>query len=160
MTITLSRATAGDLPRLRDLAVAAFAVDERDKPAGARQGVPPGSDDLATHRQWLQQMDYYTCTRDGRLVGSCTVHTRGGCGFIHGIQVLPAAMGQGIGSRILADVKRRYPGIHTWELETPDYARRNHRFYEKNGFSRVAVTPADPALGFGFYTYRKIIPAD
>ena len=60
-------------------------------------------------------------------------------------------MGRGIGSWILSETLRIYPQVCIWKLETPDYAKRNHRFYEKNGFTLSEVTPKDPAVGFGFY---------
>ncbi len=153
--LTLSKTTESDLPQLRDLSISSFADDEKYKPVGAISGGPPGHDSLQKHGIWLSSMNYYKCTKAGELVGSCILDIHGNLGVVHGIHVKQEFMGKGIGSWILSEVQRVYPRLCVWELETPDYAIRNHRFYEKNGFSLVEITPKESAIGFGFYKYRK-----
>lgn len=153
----MSKAIESDLPQLRDLAVLAFTDDEHYKPVGAFPGGPPGHDSIQKHREWLNSMDYYKCIQDGELVGSCILNIHEDCGTIHGIHVKKGYMGGGIGSWILSESQRMNPQVCIWILETPDYAERNHRFYEKNGFTLSEVTPKNPALGFGFYKYRKSV---
>ncbi len=48
-----------------------------------------------------------------------------------------------------------WPKVAFWTLETPDYAIRNHHFYEKNGFLKVGHTAVVPKIGFGFVQYEK-----
>jgi GNAT superfamily N-acetyltransferase len=154
--IALSKATESDLSQLRELAVLAFADDEQYKPVGALPGGPPSHDSIQKHREWLNSMDYHKCTQDGEIIGSCILDIHLDRGTIHGIHVKPESMGKGIGSWILSEAQRIYPQVCSWILETPDYAKRNHLFYEKNGFTLSGVTPIDTALGFGFYIYKKV----
>lgn len=46
-----------------------------------------------------------------------------------------------------------YPDGTLRSLETPDYAERNHRFYERHGFIECGRTVPDPSLEYGFIIY-------
>ena len=43
----------------------------------------------------------------------------------------PVCGARGIGTKVWLDIEKEYPEARTWMLETPDYSKRNHYFYEK-----------------------------
>jgi len=151
----IRRAKQDDLPALVALSVAAFRDDERYKPPGAQRGGPKGHDRIDYHEEWMRKHPYIVCVHQNRLAGSIMVDLTAAPAWILGIHVDPAFMGQGIGSAMLKAVERVYPSTAGWTLQTPDYATRNHRFYEKNGFTLASVTDTEPDLGFGFHIYEK-----
>lgn len=152
---TLGLATISDLPELVKVAKSAFMDDERFKPREAIIGGPPGHDQIERHRKWLDTLMYFKCEDHGSIVGTCTVDVNGHDAKIHGINVVSGSMGEGIGSYMLHEIQAIIPNVTKWTLITPDYATRNHHFYEKNGFALKQKGDVEPALGFGFYTYQK-----
>ncbi len=99
--------------------------------ADAKPGGPPGHDTVESHEQWIRNYDYYKCVVCGNIIG------------------------KGIGSEFLRDVMKLYPDRTLCLLETPDYAKRNHRFYERNGFIESKKITSDPSLGYGFIIYQN-----
>ena len=137
------------------MAKSAFIDDERFKPQEARVGGPPGHDNIEKHRKWLDSLIYFKCEDNGSILGTCTVEVNGNEAKINGIQVVTESMGQGIGSHMLREIQSKMPNVTKWTLRTPDYATRNHHFYEKNGFILKKKGAVEPDLGFGFYKYEK-----
>lgn len=151
----LREAREDDLPELVDLAVSAYRDDDRYKPPGIAKGGPPGHDRLERHRSWLTTHRYLVCQYRGCIAGSMTIEPTGTKARIHGLQVKASMMGMGVGSWMMEAVEAVLPTVVYWELETPDYATRNHRFYEKCGFRLEQILNQDPDLGFGFHKYIK-----
>jgi GNAT superfamily N-acetyltransferase len=135
--------------------VNAFAEDKIYRPSGIDDGGPPGIKTTEKHEQWLNSETYLKCTKDDILVGSCILDINEDMGVIGGLHVEPHFMNSGIGSWIINEILRMYPKVSPWSLETPDYATRNHHFYEKNQFVLKEITPPEPSLGFGFYKYER-----
>ena len=154
---TFELASISDLAELVNVAKSAFMDDERFKPREAIVGGPPGHDKMERHREWLDTLIYYKCEDHGAIVGTCTVEVSGHEAKIHGVHVVSEFMGQGIGSYMLFAMRSMMPHVTKWTLITPDYATRNHYFYEKNGFRLKQRGEVEPDLGFGFYTYEKNI---
>ena len=152
---TLRHATEEDLNQLVHVARLAFQDDEKYKPQNAIVGGPPGHDKIDQHRKWLSECEYFVWEENGTIVGSCIVAVNGDRAFLKGIHVLPDQMGQGIGSSIISAIEYALDEIVSWTLETPDYATRNHQFYEKNGYRIIDKTPINCDLGFGFHVYHK-----
>ncbi|GGX62704.1 GNAT family N-acetyltransferase [Saccharospirillum salsuginis] len=156
--LELRPARPEDLAELVALSIEAFQDDTRFKPPGAYMGGPVGHDRLDYHKEWLSCYRYYACEHQGKIVGSAMVDVAGSLARIHGIHVSTASMGQGVGSWMLCALETALPKVTQWTLETPDYAIRNHRFYEKNGYTLEKITQPEPKLGFGFYIYEKQMP--
>ena len=154
---TFGLASISDLTELVKVAKSAFMDDEKFKPREAIAGGPPGHDKIERHREWLDDLMYFKCEGHGSILGTCTVEVNGHEAKIHGIHVVSEFMGQGIGSYMLFEVQTMMPQVTKWTLITPDYAVRNHCFYEKNGFRLKQRSAVEPDLGFGFYTYEKIV---
>lgn len=152
---TFGLATVSDLPELVKVAKSAFMDDERFKTPEAIPGGPPGHDQIERHREWLNSLMYFKCEDHGSIVGAITLEVNGHEAKIHGINVTTESMGKGIGSYMLHQIQVILPDVNKWTLITPDYAIRNHRFYEKNGFVLKQRGSVEPDLGFGFYTYEK-----
>ncbi|MFM2483829.1 GNAT family N-acetyltransferase [Celerinatantimonas yamalensis] len=146
-----------DVAELRDLAVNAFMEDRRYRPDDVKDGNPPRLDDIQKHQEWLLLYTYLKCTMNGRLVGSCILKLTDQQGEIIGIHVQQHQMNTGVGSWMINELAQLFPQVSTWTLETPDYATRNHHFYEKNGFTCIQVIPKVLSLGFGFYKYSKSV---
>jgi ribosomal protein S18 acetylase RimI-like enzyme len=71
-----------------------------------------------------------------RIVGMLTLTRRDGIGWIDHLYVLPAAVGQGLGTRLLGHAKVALgPPICLYTFQANDGARR---FYERHGFRVVA----------------------
>lgn len=152
---TFGLATISDLQELVKVAKSAFMDDEKFKPREAIVGGPPEHDQIERHREWLNSSMYFKCEDRGSIVGTCMVEVNGHVAKIHGIHVVSELMGEGVGSYMLREVQIIMPNITKWTLITPDYATRNHHFYEKNGFVLKQRDGVELDLGFGFYTYEK-----
>lgn len=153
--IETQRAVESDIELLRMAAVSAFLDDERYKPLNARPGGPPGHDLLENHIQWIRDHDYFKCVVHGDIAGGCIVKRHPPHCQLFGIFLHRNFIGQGIGSLFLRAVIKLYPKASPWSLETPDYAERNHRFYEHNGFTVSEKLAPDPSLGYGFVLYIR-----
>jgi ribosomal protein S18 acetylase RimI-like enzyme len=156
MTRTLTLIDQGDIPAVTALAGAAFKEDAAHMPVLPQGAQPTVYDDVAKHAKWMRDKLYYKCVKDDSLVGSIILHITGDRGSIFGLHVDPDHMNQGIGSWILRTGMGLWPRVTLWSLETPDYAIRNHHFYETNGFLKVGHTPAIPEVGFGFVQYESV----
>jgi hypothetical protein len=60
----------------------------------------------------------------------------------------------GVGERIWRFIEGEYPSTKSWRLGTPTWATKNHHFYVKCGFERVASDPLIPPEE-GTAIYRK-----
>lgn len=154
--VEIQKTLESDAKPLRSAAVSAFLDDGRYKPASAQPGGPPGHDIIAKHRKWIREHDYFTCFVYGNIAGGCIVKRHSYHCELFGIFLHSDFIGQGIGSRFLGGVMKLYPAGSLWVLETPDYAERNQRFYERNGFRVNSKSKPAPGLGYGFIRYQKI----
>lgn len=152
--MVIEKAVGPDAELLRSAAVSAFLDDKRYRPAARGFEGPPGHDSIEAHTRWIDMHDYFKCVVDGIIVGGCIVRSCTDYCELFGIFLHESCMGKGIGSTLLHEVMKLYPKDTQWLLETPDYAVRNHRFYERNGFIRAGKSKPDPGSGYGFITYR------
>ena len=153
--LSIQKAWESDAESLRLAAISAFMNDERFKPANAISGGPPGHDTVESHVYWIKRHDYFKCVVGGKIVGGCIVKKHRSHFELFGIFLDSGYIGRGIGSKFLQDVMKQYPAEALWILETPDYATRNQRFYERNGFVLTEKSAIDPKLGFGFIVYHR-----
>lgn len=153
--VSIVHANAADAEDLRQVAKSAFAYDDNYKPQGTAPGGPPGYASLENHRHWIETWDYFKCCLGRRIIGGCIVKPRGGAMELFGLFLHSDYIGQGFGRRLLMVVMARYPSDASWFLETPDYAKGNHLFYERLGFRLQHKSSVDASLGFGFYTYVR-----
>jgi hypothetical protein len=145
--ILIQKALKSDAKELRSAAISAFLDDAH--------GGPPGHDAIENHVNWIRQHDYFKCVASGDIVGGCIVKKHPNYLELFGLFLHSKFIGKGKGSEFLCGVMKLYPDGATWTLETPDFAERNHRFYERNGFIEIEKTRPDPTLGYGFVRYQR-----
>lgn len=153
--MVIEKARESDARLLCLVAISAFEDDKKFKPAKVRLEDPPGHDSSETHREWIKEHDYFKCVIGCDIVGGCIVKSHVDYYELFGIFLHKDFIGRGIGRKLLHEVMRFYPEGSYWSLETPDYAHRNHRFYERSGFIEVERSGSDPNLGYGFVRYRN-----
>lgn len=85
--------------------------------------------------------------RDDEVVGMCQIilfrhfqHTAGLCGELESVYVRGDARGQGVGARMVAHAENfaRDKGCYRVQLTSRNERHDAHRFYESNGYERVA----------------------
>lgn len=108
--------------------------------AGVDRSVAPGGyDSVDWQRQMIDETNYYSIFDQETIIGGMIVVKLAEDHYkLMRIFVEPSQQGQGFGAAALAFIESAYPDAVTWELNTPDWAVRNQRFYEKCGYSKVA----------------------
>lgn len=156
MHLTFLRATPADVETLVAVQIAAFNNDAVIYP-GVAVGGPPGYDSIAENLHQMR-LDHYTkILADGQIVGGIVVANIDGAHYHLGtLYIHPDYHGQGIGGAALQFIESTYPA-RRWTLNTPDYATRNHRFYEKHGYVK---TGEHPFRYFRLFDYEKRIERD
>ena len=136
MKITFERATPADVETLVKVQVEAFNNDSRIYP-NVRIGGPPGYESPDRMLQKMREEDYYKILADGQIVGGMGIFNLGQGHFhLDVIYIDPAYHSLGIGTEAMEFIERTY-AAKKWTLNTPDYATRNHHFYEKFGYVMV-----------------------
>ena len=153
MHLTFRRATPADVETLVAVQIAAFNNDSVIYP-GVAVGGPPGYDSVTENLRQMREDDYYKILADGRIVGGIVVANIDGAHYHLGtLYIHPAYHNRGIGGSALQFIESTYPA-RRWTLNTPDYATRNHRFYEKHGYVK---TGEHPFRYFRLFDYEKRI---
>ncbi len=151
MKITFERAASADVETLVKVQVAAFNEDARLYP-GIKIGGPPGYDSIEHTLSKIKHNGFYKILADGQIVGGLSVFNMGrGHYHLDVIFIDPAYHNQGIGSQAIHFIEKTYPA-KKWTLNTPDYATRNHHFYEKLGYVKVGE---EPFTYFALLDYEK-----
>lgn len=148
MPLRFDPVTADAVPALTDLMRTAF-DDETRRHTDQDRGGPPGYDDgtlltrHAVNNPWAWQV-----ADERGVVGVVIAFPQGeGRGYLGCLVVAVERQREGLGRRILAELRARLPEVTTWTLDTPERATSNHRFYEACGFLHVGSRPGDPAIG-------------
>ena len=66
----------------------------------------------------------------------------------------PDYQNQGIGSQAMTFLEETYPHINQWTLDTPVWAKRNQRFYEKHGYVKTGTM-----MGGELVLYTRWMPS-
>lgn len=157
MPVQFERATHADAAALTAVQIAAFEHDAVIYP-GIPPGGPPGYDSVADMERKIEQADTYRITLDGRCVGGLVVFDMGLARYHLGVIFIdPAYHNQGIGTQAMQFIEQAFPA-ERWTLDTPQWATRNHHFYEKLGYVRtgeIHIEGDDTPL----YAYEKRLPS-
>lgn len=163
MEIRFEQALEADIPELTGIMKRAF--DDDSQQFLGRKGGPPGYDDGSFLERWgfsEESGDCYTIILDNsKAIGVFIVFlSPKGKNVLGTIFIDPPYQDQGIGTQAMQFIFTTFPG-KSWELGTPEWATRNHHFYEKNGFARIREE-WDPHLkgkdgGAYSYIYEKIM---
>ena len=122
--------------------------DDAQKHLGQPKGGPPGYDDGEFFRTWLLSYEEsigYLIKRGEEIVGGIIVWILPeGHNILGTIFVDPDHQDQGVGQRTWRFIEDTYPDTKSWRLATPEWAMKNHAFYQKCGFRRVDSDPLIP----------------
>ncbi|MCJ7716314.1 MAG: GNAT family N-acetyltransferase [Anaerolineales bacterium] len=136
-----------DIPDITPVMKRAF-DDDAQKHLGKESGGPPGYDNGDFFRTWLvpyQESVGYKIFSGEILIGGIIVWILPEKHNILGtIFVDPAYQDRGVGQKTWNFIEDTYPETISWRLETPDWATKNHYFYEKCGFEKVESDPLIP----------------
>lgn len=141
-----------DIPELTEVMTRAF-DDDTQKHLGEEKGGPPGYDDGEFFQKWLfsyKESVGYKVVADGKAIGAIIVWIYDhGKNTLGNIFVDPDYQDQGVGSQIWTFIEETYPDAKSWRLDTPNWATKNHHFYEiKCGFTKIDETEDS-------FVYRK-----
>jgi GNAT superfamily N-acetyltransferase len=169
-----------DISPLAVVANLAFYDDRKWQPDWLREAnleqEDPDKGPPHTSHTWLTEVVETLCRKDrslsdttyykailgeDRIVGGLFVVVRPDLGEgewrCEGIFVDPDYQNRGIGKEILRQMFRRHPDAVRWALDTPEWATRNHAFYEKMGFRQYLVKE-QPGLPFKLYDFENTMP--
>lgn len=138
MRITYKTLEAKDIAELTPIMKAAFDTDTRMHTDLTEDG-PAGYDDgeLLRKLMGIENAESKVIYADDRMVGEYTIIENKDSYTLDMLFIDPACASRGIGTMVWKDIEKNYTEAKTWTLETPDYSRRNHHFYEKCGFRKV-----------------------
>ncbi len=141
MTLDFQSIKKADIPALTEVMTRSFDNDAQTH-LGKERGGPPGYDDGEFFRKWLfgyEESIGYKILSTGRLIGGLIVWVfPSGENNLGVIFVDPEYQDCGVGTEIWQFVEDTYPNANSWQLETPEWALKNHFFYEqKCGFQKI-----------------------
>ena len=148
LNLSFETITEDDIPELTGVMTRAF-DDDAQKHLGQERGGPEGYDNGDFFRKWLfgyrESVGYKVVGEDKAIGGIIVWILPQGHNVLGTIFVDPDYQDCGVGTRLWAFIEATYPETKSWRLATPDWATKNHYFYEaKCGFQRVE---SDPILG-------------
>ncbi|MHA1970100.1 MAG: GNAT family N-acetyltransferase [Candidatus Hodarchaeales archaeon] len=147
MNLIYKVANKEDIPTLTALMTRTF-DDDTQKHLGEPKGGPPGYDTGEFFERWMigqEASTGYKIILDDKIIGAFIVFI-----FDHGnnnlgtIFIDPDYQNKGIGKKVWKYIEEKYPETKSWILDTPEWAKRNHHFYEKNcGFKKIEERPEE-----------------
>jgi GNAT superfamily N-acetyltransferase len=146
-TLTFRQMQESDIEAISPVMRRAF-DDDAQKHLGQPTGGPPGYDDGEFFRTWLLPYDEsigYLVLKGEQIIGGIIVWILPeGHNILGTIFVDPDHQDHGVGQRTWGFIEQSYPETKSWRLATPEWATKNHAFYEKCGFQRVDDDPLIP----------------
>jgi N-acetylglutamate synthase-like GNAT family acetyltransferase len=141
-----------DIEGLTTIMTRAF-DDDAQKHLGKARGGPEGYDNGDFFRKWLfsyKESEGFKIIHQEQVVGGIIVwNLPGGHNILGTIFIDPDFQDQGLGTATWQAIEAKYPQAKNWRLGTPDWATKNHHFYQKCGFRKVdsdALIPPEEGL--------------
>ncbi len=158
MNIQFEEIQEADIPSLTRAMQRAFDHDAQVH-LGEERGGPEGYDDGEFFRKWLFSYDESRGCKillDGQVIGGFIVWIfKSQNNQLGTIFIDPDFQDQGVGTQSWKFIEAAYPDTLNWELGTPDWAVKNHYFYEqKCGFEKVGEDSVQDRDGVSFI-YKK-----
>jgi len=122
-------------------------------------GGPSGYDSVDWTLWAMKTGIYFKILAGDKIIGGVILFDMHNRHFNLGrIFVDPDWQNQGIGSQAVCFVERTFRYIKTWSLDTPEWATRNHHFYEKLGYVKVGEE-VPKGRTIRLYLYEKRMPS-
>ncbi len=138
---------------LKFLSISAF--EENYKKYGH---YPPGLESVDWHKEKIKNDIYHTILYEKEIVGGLHMISYPKNEMkIEYLFISPKYQGKKIGSAVMALIEKEYKEITRWFLLTPFKDFRNHYFYEKLGYKKVAEIKPIEKSEFTLFQYEKII---
>ena len=155
--IAFRKAVKEDVPELSEVMARAFDDDARRFRGNPTGGGPPGYNTGEFLKKWMGPGACYKITIANQTIGGIIV-------FVHkdnnntlgSIWVDPEYQNQGVGKQAIRFIEETYPDALRWSLMTPEWSTRNHHFYERCGYGKVAEE-YDKEEGFNSFRYEKVM---
>jgi len=136
---------------LKDISISAF--KENYEKYGH---YPPGIESLEWHKDKIKNEIYYKIQYDREIVGGVYLSLHPGNEIkIEFIFLNPEYHGKKIGTEVMTLIEEEHKEIKKWFLLTPYKDFRNHHFYEKLGYQKVAEIKSDENSEFKLFQYEK-----
>ncbi|MFX0168112.1 MAG: GNAT family N-acetyltransferase [Candidatus Hodarchaeota archaeon] len=149
-------ASEADILPLTTVMIRAF-DDDAQRNLGAPRDHPPGYESGAWLREWLSKGIVYKIVKNESIIGGFLILLnvpRKRWNYIGSIFVDLPFQNQAVGSRILQFIEHTFPADR-WQTMTQAWAKRNHYFYEKNGYIKVKEF-IDKTTEHRIYVYEKV----
>jgi len=121
-------------------------------------GGPPGYADEEWQKTMMREACYYLILdsdsegeeQADKLVGGAVVFPDESKKLCHlgRIFLQPCEQNRGLGRAAMRALEEQFPWAEAWELDTPDWELKNHRFYPRCGYRLVRAER-------GFFYYEK-----
>jgi len=122
-------------------------------------GGPPGYDSADWTLWAIRAGIYYKILADDQIIGGVILFDMHKRHFNLGrIFIDPDWQNQGIGSQAIGFIEKTFPYVKRWSLDTPEWAVRNHHFYQKLGYVKVGEEVPKGA-GIRLFLYEKRVPS-
>lgn len=153
--IILIRAVIDDAEALKNSQMRAFLDDNKNKPVGAAMGLPPGCDSIKWNKQRIEENEVYKIMYNNKMVGGFIIFVyRKNDKVIGRVWIESEYQNKGIGKKAFKALFDMNKQRSSWYLETPEWAVRNHHFYESLGFKKIGETEFDSYCGWKEYKYK------
>ena len=159
--IRFEKARFQDAAALTDVQQQTFDDDSRRFAGRPSGGGPPGYDSVDWTLWAIKTGIYYKILAGPfppQIVGGVILFDMHRRHFNLGrIFVEPAWQDRGIGSQAIRFIEKTFPYVKRWSLDTPEWATRNHHFYERLGYIKVGEEPLEGS-NMRLYLYEKRTP--
>ncbi len=136
-------ATLDDAEELARTCKLAFDEDSYRETGQSGEG-NPGIDSPEYQRLRMSLYPYYKMVDGDRIIGGVILKRRSPEHMeIDRIWVDPTYKGKGAGSAAIMFVEEKHSAAR-WTVNTPPWAKRNIRFYERNGYRSQGIDPSIP----------------
>ena len=154
--IRFVKARTRDAEALTEVQTRTF--DDDSQRFAGRPGGPPGYDSVDWTLWAIKTGIYFKILVGDQIIGGVILFNMHKDHFNLGrIFVESDWQNQGIGSQAVRFVEKAFRHVKRWSLDTPEWAVRNHHFYEKLGYVKVG-DEVPTGLPIRLYLYEKSLP--